>query len=401
MDDLPPELGHLVIKYLDNTTLQDFLHLKNSSVKKYIVKITRKCGLPYFRIECKNDTLILLRNKLARKLKKLECYHFSPKITNFMNLTSLTLSTSRIKTEDLGILTHLITLKLVRCNLSNGLPESLINLKMLMCQLNNLTHIPTTYQKLKILVCFNEYQLSEIPKELIQLKKLSVSFCTRIQSIPETLQNLESLRIGFCGIRVFPSNFPNLTSLNFYQSKRFIGQAIIIPETLQKLKFLSLGGWNIEAIPKVLTNLQRLRLYYCSIHCIIPNLPNLIEIVDIDNLHELDGNIPHDSLVFKEETLKQIQFYQGDTHPYLQHCTNVRIAHIRFRDFWTEIFIPENPNLCELTLDKWPSRYREITKIKEIPFYPNLQKLTRYIPTNISFFNEFVLQSNIAKGLSN
>ena len=93
------------------------------------------------------------------------------------------------------------------CTQLTELPRNLLNLTYLNCSgCVNLTSIPDTYINLTVLHCFECINLRNIPDTLQNLKHLDCGECKNLIEIPESLNNLTYISHDNCPIlHIIPS----------------------------------------------------------------------------------------------------------------------------------------------------------------------------------------------------
>jgi len=182
-------------------------------------------------------------NNAFKNVKELviESCHNIKRIPNYINLKSLYIS---------------------NCSIIN-IPDTLINLEYLKIEMNiALKEIPKTLLNLKKLYIYNSYYsenvIKEIPNTLLNLKELDIYNCD-IKEIPDTLINIEKINLHNCNnIKTIPKTFINLKVLSLYNCDHFNK----IPKTLINLTDIYISYCNhIRKIPKEFINLTGIEIY--------------------------------------------------------------------------------------------------------------------------------------------
>ncbi len=93
------------------------------------------------------------------------------------------------------------------------------------------------------IICTKDYN--------INMTELNCFGCKYVKYIPKELINLKSLFISFTNIKFIPYQFINLTYIDCYQSA-----IISLPHTLINLKKIDCSRTNIKFIPKEFINLE-------------------------------------------------------------------------------------------------------------------------------------------------
>jgi hypothetical protein len=144
------------------------------------------------------------------------------------------------------------------------LPKELVGIKKLNCRnCPKLKEIPKEYTKLVKLDCYRCPGIKEIPKECIALRKLRCSWCPNISKIHNTFVNLKELDCSMCSITEIPRELVILKELSIVNCL-FIRE---IPVELKNLRRLYCQGCiNLKDIllsDKINPTLKQLYCYGC------------------------------------------------------------------------------------------------------------------------------------------